>query len=142
MVLSSIIASGLSAMGTKMDAHAHNIANARTPGYERLVPRTTERQNGGVDASVARENADVEGTDSRPAPEAGAADDGASSTDAPSAGSTPRDMAVSSSVRASSGEDLVEDMVGMREAALTSDALIAAYERESAALGSLFDAFG
>jgi flagellar basal body rod protein FlgB len=145
VVLSSSIASGLTAMQSKMDAHANNIANARTSGYKRLVPRTSERPQGGVDVSVARENEDLSEVESRLAPEAGSSQESSeSSVDTSSAdpSSIENSLAARSALAPDNDVDLVEEQLGMNEALRMTEALVSAYRRESEALGSLFDAFG
>lgn len=132
MVISSIVSSGMQATRGKMDAHASNVANARTPGYRKLVATTAERADGGVDLDVRRADEmdrGVYGPDGRPETSEGTEE--ASRLD-------PRE---GESIDAGS-VDLAEEMVGMGEAARTMEALAAVYERENAALGSLVDAFG
>ncbi len=143
VVLSSVIASGLTAMQSKMDAHASNIANARTSGAKRLVPRTSERPQGGVDVSVARENAELGEVDSRSTPEAGTSPERSdSSTDTLSAPSSNPEATVARSRFEENDVDLVTEQLGMNEAVRSSEALIAAYRRGSESMGTLFDAFG
>ena len=132
-------------MQSKMDAHANNIANARTSGYRRLIPRTSERPQGGVDVSIVRENADTNEVVSRPAPEAGSSQESTdSSVDASSAAYPPVQdaLAARTALSPDNDVDLVEEQAGMEEAARTSEALVAVYRRQDEALGSLFDAFG
>ncbi len=133
-MISSIVSNGMQAMLGKLDAHAQNIANARTPGYRKLVPRTTENPEGGVDLSVERDPGELEaayGPDGTPVetPEADPSTGRVSST----TGSLDQE---------GNDVDLVEEMVGMDEAVLTMQALAKVYQRSEAALGSLFDAFG
>lgn len=152
--IGSIVASGMQAMRTKQDAHAHNLANAQTPGYQRVVVRTTERPEGGVDLSIER--------DPRPGgltyagevlPQPTSADDptsaGSSSSIDPSVGSAPDSGAAASSTSQNptrfvegSNVDPVEEMIGMSQSVHGMAMLAALYQRADQALGTMFDAFG
>ena len=63
--ISSISLSGMQAAQTRLQASAHNIANAQTPGFQRQqVVQTANPESGGVTARVERETqAAAEGGD-------------------------------------------------------------------------------
>ncbi len=154
MDIGSIVASGMQAMRQKADAHAHNVANARTPGYQRLAVRTTERPRGGVGLSVEREPSRVSTRGEGELPPASA--DGGSPAGNVSAADPGRvdpqevrpeaeEGAASSSdeaVARGADADLVTDMTGMNEAARSTEMLAAVYRRHDEALGTVIDAFG
>ena len=54
---SSIALSGLTAAGVRLDASAHNVANALTDGFVPLQVRQEEVASGGVRATVERDPA-------------------------------------------------------------------------------------
>ena len=161
MGFDSIVASGMQAMRTKHAAHAHNVANARTPGYQRLATSTTERPQGGVGLSVERESSpestrgrgelpSVSADDGSPAgstfdPGRAASAEGAAgeAAAAEAAGTEAgRSSRIESTVAPAAGADLVSDMVGMNEAARGMEMLAAIYDRRDDALGTMLDAFG
>lgn len=161
MDLNSIVASGMQAYRLKADAHAHNVANAQTPGYQRLTTSTTERPQGGVDLSVERESSQVATSGRGELPPA-SADDGSSTGNVSDPGAvgttptTPEEMVavdsaateagaqsrIQSTVASAAGADLVSDMVGMNEAARGMEMLAAVYQRHDDTLGTMLDAFG
>jgi flagellar hook-associated protein FlgK len=48
--------SGMRAAQSRLDSHAHNIANAQTPGFQRqLTTKTARPASGGVDAHIGQE---------------------------------------------------------------------------------------
>jgi len=161
MDINSIVASGMQAYRLKADTHANNVANAQTPGYERLTTSTTERPQGGVDLSVERESSPV-ATQGRGELPPASADDGSSTgnvSDPGSVGTPPStsgDMVagdaaateagaqsrIQSTVDSATGADLVSDMVGMNEAARGMGMLAAVYQRQDDTLGTMLDAFG
>lgn len=159
MDISSIVASGMQAMRTKHAAHAHNVANAQTPGYRRLTTSTTERSQGGVDLSVERASS-PESTSGRGELPSVSADDGSSAGSASSLddalasaagtpeanGLPPTEAGASSrtdeSVTSVAGADLVSDMVGMNEAARGMEMLAAVYQSHDETLGTMLDTFG
>ena len=52
--------SGMRAAQLRLDASAHNVANAQTPGFQRQqVSQTAQPANGGVTAQVGREAASL-----------------------------------------------------------------------------------
>jgi flagellar hook-associated protein FlgK len=56
----SIGLSGMRAAQLRLDASAHNVANAQTPGFQRQqVSKTAQPANGGVTAQVGREAASL-----------------------------------------------------------------------------------
>jgi len=55
---SSIALSGMNAAQQQLQASAHNVANAGTPGYRRLEARQTAQTGGGVTAEIQRTNAE------------------------------------------------------------------------------------
>ena len=124
-----VVASGLQAMSGKMATHAHNIANSQTPGYRRLVARTIERPEGGVDLSITRDQEPLEGLGR------GDSETVESSELAAAGPFGPYGPALNAS------SDLIEDQVGMIEAQHGFEAMVAVYKREEQAMGSLFDAF-
>lgn len=151
MDIHSIVASGMQAMRLKADAHAHNVANAQTPGYQRLAARTTERSQGGVDLSVERESSQVSTSGRGELPSVSADDGspagsvstgsetGAAEAAAAEAGAQSR---IERTVASAAGADLVTDLIGMNEAARGMEMLAAAYSRHDDALGTMLDAFG
>jgi flagellar hook-associated protein FlgK len=62
--LSTISQSGLQAAQTRLDAAAHNIANAQTPHFQRLNVEQQTQADGGVTAQVARSAAEGGGMES------------------------------------------------------------------------------
>jgi flagellar hook protein FlgE len=52
--ISSIAVSGVQAASTRMDASAHNIANAQTPGFQRQQVQLRSQETAGVVASVGK----------------------------------------------------------------------------------------
>lgn len=55
--------SGLRAAQTRLDAAAHNLANAQTPGFKRqVVQQTAVPDAGGVQAQVLREDVEQAGS--------------------------------------------------------------------------------
>ena len=157
--IGSIVASGMQAMRTKADAHAHNLANAQTPGYERLVARTTERSAGGVDLLVERDPSPgnllfASGVQPRPT----SADDPASAgPSSPGEARTPPAYAPVPDAHADSvpsnpvgnhpfvegsNVDLVEEAIGLKESVQSMSMLAAVYQRADQAMGTMFDAFG
>ena len=148
MDIGSIVASGMQAMRTKADAHAHNLANARTPGYQRLVARTMERSEGGVDLSIERDPSPGSvPVEQEEAPRPLSADGRSSAgpidgTDAAEAASSVVQNDLLPSMEAPSNVDPVEEVVGMKEAAAGMSMLAAVYQRHDEAVGTLFDAFG
>jgi flagellar hook protein FlgE len=49
--------SGMRAAQQRLDSHAHNIANAQTPGFQRQTVLQTAQPGGGVDTTLGREPA-------------------------------------------------------------------------------------
>jgi flagellar hook-associated protein FlgK len=62
--LSTISQSGLQAAQTRLDAAAHNIANAQTPGFQRLAVAQQTQADGGVSTQVERATAPSDGMES------------------------------------------------------------------------------
>jgi flagellar hook protein FlgE len=52
--ISSIALSGVQAASTRMDAAAHNVANAQTPNFKREVVHLASQETEGVVASVGQ----------------------------------------------------------------------------------------
>ncbi len=52
--ISSIAVSGVQAAATRMDASAHNIANAQTPGFQRQQVQLRSQETAGVVATVGK----------------------------------------------------------------------------------------
>ena len=161
MEINSIVASGMQAMRLKADAHAHNVANALTPGYKRLAVGTTERPQGGVGLSVEREpsrmsigardartpaSADDLAPAGNPSPPGRVDGQVASEVPTGAEGGAVDEVGSSSrndeAVALGANADPVTDMIGMTEAARGMDMLAAVYRRHDEALGSLIDAFG
>ncbi len=59
--LSAISQSGLQAAQTRLDAAAHNVANAQTPGFQRLNVQQQTQAGGGVSTRVERSAEDNAG---------------------------------------------------------------------------------
>jgi flagellar hook protein FlgE len=55
--------SGMRAAQQRLDTHAHNLANALTPGFQRQVSVQSAQPGGGVSTTVRRASADEAGTD-------------------------------------------------------------------------------
>jgi flagellar basal-body rod protein FlgC len=55
----NISLSGMQAQQTRATATANNVANALTPGYDRLDTRFSSEESGGVSASVSPSGADT-----------------------------------------------------------------------------------
>ena len=167
MDISSIVASGMQAMRSKVDAHAHNLAKVRTPGYKRLDAHTTERSEGGVDLLVERDprSGNVQyASGDRPQPSS--ADDPASAgpssleraessaeltpapgsdVDAYSASQVNKHQLMEGSnlnPNVDPNVDLVEEIVGMNQSVQSMAMLAAVYQRADQAMGTMFDAFG
>lgn len=156
--IGSIVASGMKAMRTKADVHAHNLANARTPGYERLDARTTERSAGGVDLLVERDP----GPGSPPYVGVGAAQPSPADDPASAGSSSPTDSGLPASSSGPeargafdpsnpagnhpsvevSNVDPVEEILGLQESVRSMSLLAAVYQRADQAMGTMFDAFG
>lgn len=157
--IGSIVASGMQAMRTKADAHAHNLANAQTPGMKRLDVRTTERSTGGVDLLVQRDPAPGNLLyASESAPRSSSADDSASAgsstpgspqstvaqgpiADARADSDSPNPVGNRSFVEGSN-VDVVEETIGLQQSVQGMSMLAAVYQRADQAMGTMFDAFG
>lgn len=133
--------SGLRATQAALDAAANNIANARTPGYKRVVVTNSEGPAGGVRANVGRDPApgppyvddlyDSLGN----SPALGAPIDAtAGEGDAAAAGGA-------GEVREASNVDLANELVNMQQASRSFALMARALKRGDDALGSLLDLF-
>ena len=138
----SSLLSGLRASQTAIDAAAGNIANARTPGYKRVVVTNSEGPTGGVRATVTR--------DSSPGPifvddlyaalpdnaSMGAPNSPTGAGDPGSGGAGP-----GAGLREGSNIDLAAEMVNMQQAARTFALMARALKTQDDVLGSLLDLF-
>lgn len=55
--------SGMRAAQQRLDTHAHNLANAQTPGFQRQVLVQSAQPGGGVSTTVLRASTDAQGAD-------------------------------------------------------------------------------
>lgn len=131
-IYSSIVQSGLRVQQGRLDTSAHNIANARTPGYKALVAEGAELPGGGVELQLSR---DPSAGPWRPDSGVTVDGDGLYGPDGQLAGSPPPGFVEDSNV------DLAKEMVDLSLARHGTEALLAVYRTGDEMVGSLLETF-